>query len=57
MEKDISKMTDEELQAELELMGSFKVPSAPTPKAPRKTREAKPQEGKKRASWKDALGI
>lgn len=50
---DISSMTDEEIEKELERLAAFKVPSSPVPKAPKVKKEraaAKP-------SWRDALGL
>ena len=55
MSKPIVDMTDDELQAEITRLQSFKVPAAPTAKSPKRPTD---KEGKgRRAKWKDQLGL
>lgn len=53
--KPITEMSKEELIAEMEHLNSIPIPSAPTARAPKRTRgDVKPKPGR-RASWRDAL--
>lgn len=55
MSKPIVDMSDAELQEEMLRLKSFKVPAAPVAKSPRKP---KPEgSGKRKASWKDEMGM
>lgn len=53
--KPIVEMTDEELDAEVARLQSFKVPPAPVAKSPRKPKAE--GSGRKKASWKEQMGL
>lgn len=56
MSKPIVELTDDELQAEIERLQSFKVPAAPVAKSPKKPTDREGKGGRK-AKWKEQLGL
>lgn len=54
--KPIVEMSDDELLAEIERLQSFKMPAAPTAKAPKKPTDREGKGGRK-AKWKDQFGF
>lgn len=55
--KPIADMSEEELLAEIDRLHSFKVPAAPTAKAPKKPTDRDGKGGGRKAKWKEQYGF
>ena len=58
VDKPINEMTDDELDAAIEELQTARFPTEQAPRRkPTRSDEAAAPKGRKRASWKDALGL